>query len=374
MSFRKLGNLVRIKTGKLDANASIKDGEYPFFTCARTPLKIDSYSYDCKCVLVAGNGDLNVKFYEGKFDAYQRTYIVESTDEEILNTRYLFWFLEKYIEKLRELSIGGVIKYIKLNNLTDPEIPLPSLEDQKRIVAILDQADALRQKRKQAIALLDEYVKSVFLEMFGDPVSNPKGWEVDCLRNYILDVKNGLSRRRKTTKNEGQIVLRLRDIKANWIDYSDLNRIELDAKELETYKISQNDLLFIRVNGNPNYVGRSAVFLGYSENVYFNDHIMRITFDINLVNNIFVSYFLNSSFGKNQVALYKKTSAGQHTISQDGLNKILLFIPKVEIQNKFSKIFLNVEELKQKMLKQSQELDTQFNALMQRAFNGELTK
>ena len=73
-----LGDLVRIRTGKLDANASVDNGKYPFFTCSKQPLRIDSYSYDCECVLVAGNGELNVKYYDGKFDAYQRTYIIES--------------------------------------------------------------------------------------------------------------------------------------------------------------------------------------------------------------------------------------------------------------------------------------------------------
>lgn len=63
----KLGDYVKIRTGKLDANASSESGQYPFFTCAIEPLKIDSYSYDCECVLVAGNGDLNVKYYSGKF-------------------------------------------------------------------------------------------------------------------------------------------------------------------------------------------------------------------------------------------------------------------------------------------------------------------
>ena len=85
---KRLGDLVNIKTGKLDANASAENGEYPFFTCSITPLKINSYSYDCECVLVAGNGDLNVKYYNGKFDAYQRTYIIESKDKEYLNTNY----------------------------------------------------------------------------------------------------------------------------------------------------------------------------------------------------------------------------------------------------------------------------------------------
>ena len=92
----ELGSLTSIKTGKLDANASSENGIYPFFTCAVEPLKIDSYSYDCECVLVAGNGDLNVKYYNGKFDAYQRTYIIESKDKSKLTVPYLYYFFDSH--------------------------------------------------------------------------------------------------------------------------------------------------------------------------------------------------------------------------------------------------------------------------------------
>ena len=85
----KIGDLTKIKTGKLDANASSEDGQYPFFTCSKEPLKISTYSYDCECVLVAGNGDLNVKYYNGKFDAYQRTYIIENNSDGKLYMPYL---------------------------------------------------------------------------------------------------------------------------------------------------------------------------------------------------------------------------------------------------------------------------------------------
>ncbi|MGY0633062.1 restriction endonuclease subunit S [Luteimonas sp. A478] len=122
-----LGDLTSIRTGKLDANASSSDGAYPFFTCAREPLRISSYSYDCECALVAGNGDLNVKQYSGKFDAYQRTYIVESTDKSRLTTNYLYHFLDAYVGELRKQSIGGIIKYIKRGNLTEARLPLPPL-------------------------------------------------------------------------------------------------------------------------------------------------------------------------------------------------------------------------------------------------------
>ena len=117
MKLTNLGSLTKIQTGKLDANAAVESGQYPFFTCAQEISKIDSYSYEGEVVLVAGNGDLNVKYYQGKFDAYQRTYIIKSKDNKALNTKFLYYFLSKYVDRLRQQSIGGVIKYIRLGLL-----------------------------------------------------------------------------------------------------------------------------------------------------------------------------------------------------------------------------------------------------------------
>ena len=164
----RLGDYVRIRTGKLDANASSEKGQYPFFTCAIEPLRIDSYSYDCECVLVAGNGDLNVKYYNGKFDAYQRTYIIESLDKSVLTVPYLYCFLDKYVETLRQQSIGGVIKYIKLGNLTEADIPILPVEEQEEVVTKINKANNLISARKEQLAKLDQLVKSRFIELFGD--------------------------------------------------------------------------------------------------------------------------------------------------------------------------------------------------------------
>ena len=181
----KLGTLTSIRTGKLDANASSENGKYPFFTCSKEPLRIDSYSYNCECVLVAGNGDLNVKYYDGKFDAYQRTYIIESTDKSKLLVKYLYFFLDIYVEVLRTQSIGGVIKYIKLGNLTDAMIPLPCIEEQEVIVDRLEKCNDLLNRRIRQLAILDQLVKSRFVELFGDPAMNTKGWEIEKAEKHI---------------------------------------------------------------------------------------------------------------------------------------------------------------------------------------------
>jgi len=173
----KLGEYVTIRNGKLDANAAIENGKYPFFTCSVTPLRIDNFSYDCECVLVAGNGDLNVKYYNGKFDAYQRTYIIESNDKTLLTVPYLYFFLEKYIETLRKQSIGGIIKYIKLCNLTNAEIPLCGINKQNQITTVLSKLNSIIEIQKKQLLKLDELIKSRFIEMFGDLKVNPYNWK-----------------------------------------------------------------------------------------------------------------------------------------------------------------------------------------------------
>ena len=159
----RIGDLTKIRTGKLDANAASMDGQYPFFTCSKEPLRISTYSYDCECVLVAGNGDLNVKYYNGKFDAYQRTYIIENNNVEKLYLPYLYYFLETYIEELRKQAIGGVIKYIKICNLSDAVIELPSIEKQKKIVKILKSSKKCLDMRNTQMAFLDGLIKFRFI-------------------------------------------------------------------------------------------------------------------------------------------------------------------------------------------------------------------
>jgi type I restriction enzyme S subunit len=246
----RLGDYVRIRTGKLDANASSPDGAYPFFTCSQEPLRISSFSYDCECVLVAGNGDLNVKYYAGKFDAYQRTYIVEALDNTKLNVRYLYCFLARYVERLRAMSIGGVIKYIKLDYLTEAKIPLPRVEEQWRIAEVLDRAEALRAKRRAALAQLDALTQSIFLDLFGDPLANPMGWPRLSLGSLLTNIESGWSPTclDRPVKGDEWGVLKLGAV--TWCEYdsSENKALPPEITPDPRLEVKTGDLLFTRKN------------------------------------------------------------------------------------------------------------------------------
>ncbi len=363
-----IGKYTRIKTGKLDANASSVDGKYPFFTCSKEPLKISNYSYNCECVLVAGNGDLNVKYYSGKFDAYQRTYIIESTNKQVLDVKYLYYFLEKYVEKLREQAIGGVIKYIKLGYLTDAKIPLPPLPIQQKIADALDKASALIEQRKEQIEKLDLLIKSQFIEMFGDPVTNPMGWEIGTIRDLVTNVKYGTS---KPAEENGQYVyLRMNNITYDGhIDLSDIKYINVPDKDYEKYIVRKGDILFNRTNSRE-LVGKTAVF-DEDTPMMIAGYIIRIRTNGG-ANPEYISAYLNSGFGKKMLFDMCKAIVGQANINAQELQDISIPITPITLQNEFADFVQQVDEQKKQLKQSLEEMELNYKSLMQKCFRGEI--
>jgi len=373
MSIQKvaLGELAKIKTGKLDANASSPDGAYPFFTCAQKPLRISSYSYDCDCVLVAGNGDLNVKHYSGKFDAYQRTYIVEPSDLDRLDTRYLYYFLDMYLVTLREQSIGGIIKYIKLGNLTGAKIPLPPLHEQRRVAAILDKADSLRQKRRQAIEKLDQLMQSVFLDMFGDPVTNPKGWPEDRTLTDIADIVSGITKGRKTAGKALTEVpyLAVANVQDRKLKLDNVKTIEATDEEISRYALKVNDLLLTE-GGDPDKLGRGALWAKEIPNCIHQNHVFRVRLKSSDFNPVFLNYLIGSSRGKRYFLKQAKQTTGIASINMGQLKRFPLLEPPISLQNKFAEVVDKISA-QAGLLKRGRENEL-FSSIQQRAFNGTL--
>ena len=344
----KIGELTKIRTGKLDANAASPNGEYPFFTCSKDTLKISTYSYDCECVLVAGNGDLNVKYYNGKFDAYQRTYIIEDNGSGKLYMPYLYYFMEGYIEELRKQAIGGVIKYIKLGNLTDAMVELPSIEIQKTIVEILSTAKGIIDKRNAEKNKLDGLIKARFVEMFGD-MSNP-----DCKWNRIRladacanvdDIKCGPFGT-QLSKNEymesGIAVWEISQINTEFKTAPTHFLTAQKAEQLKAYSIIPGDIAMSR-KGN---VGKCALFPeGYEDGIIHSD-VLRIRVDYKCVNPIFMMRQLHYSDAVRYQIELVSSGAIMAGINVTKLKQILVHIPPMELQQEFADFVHQVDKSK----------------------------
>lgn len=360
----KVGEITKIKTGKLDANASSADGKYPFFTCSKDPLRINSYSYDCECVLVAGNGDLNVKYYNGKFDAYQRTYIIEDNSNGLLYMPYLYHFLEGYIGELRKQSIGGVIKYIKLGNLTDVLVELPSIEEQKYIVNLMNISLELIELRKKTIDKLDSLVKARFIEMFGRPFINNLNWESKQIKNVVNEVKYGTSK--PSVENGEYKYLRMNNLTYDGrFDLTDLKFISLDNDELEKCVVRKGDVLFNRTN-SLDLIGKTADF-DFDEDMVIAGYIIRIRLKETIVPKFF-SMFMNTDEMKLHLRTIAKGAVNQANINAQELQEIPIYLPPIELQNQFVNFVRQVDKSREAVKKSLEKTQQLYDSLMQEYF------
>lgn len=365
----KIGELTKIKTGKLDANASSEEGKYPFFTCSKEPLRISTYSYDCECVLVAGNGDLNVKYYNGKFDAYQRTYIIEDDSSGKLHMPYLYYFMESYVNELRQQAIGGVIKYIKLGNLTDALVELPPIDQQKAIVEILEKTRRILDKRNEEMNALDDLIKARFVELFGDPIHNPLGWDMVTFDECLTSIENGKSFVCDSNAREGEHPGILKLSAATYGVYKpEENKAIIDSNDfVKSAEVHNGDLLFTRKN-TPELVGMAAYVEITPNKLMMPDLIFRLNTN-SKCNKIYMWKLINHDLYRRQVESAASGSAkSMSNISKERLGRLSLPLPPIKLQNEFADFVKQVDKSKVAVQKALEQTQTLFDSLMQKYF------
>ncbi len=252
------------------------------------------------------------------------------------------------------------------------EIPLPPLEEQKRIVTILDKADAIRQKRQQAIALADDFLRSVFLDMFGDPVTNPLGWKTGSLIDFG-DFKNGLN---YTSSEVGEEVfcIGVGDFKSlDRIEgVSSLSKINLSSLPKNDYFVDEGDILFVRSNGNKELVGRNVIVYPEGSKVTFSGFCIRYRInDKDSLSNLYLSHCLKIP-SMRKLLLSGGQGANIQNISQKTLSELIIPIPSIDMQNTYNEIVNGHQRLIKKSnydFLKSYEL---FNSISKKAFSGQL--
>ena len=324
----RIGELTSIRTGKLDANASSLDGKYPFFTCSKEPLKISTYSYDCECVLVAGNGDLNVKYYKGKFDAYQRTYIIEDNSSGRLYMPYLYFFMLRYIEELRKQSIGGVIKYIKLGNLTDAEIELPAIEEQRKIVQIIESAKLVIEKGEREKELLNALIRARFVEMFGDLKNTIRLG--DCCKVHARIGWQALTRDEHMKTGEYMLVTGT-DFIDGKINYNTCVYVTKERYEMDPHIILRDNDILITKDGS---IGKVAIIHNLSKPATLNSGVFVVR-PKDIFNKEYISGVFRGPLFEKFIELSKTGATIKH-LNQKHLVEFRIPLPTLEKQEVFA--------------------------------------
>ena len=352
-----------------------KPGPYPYYGANGPQGWIDDYIFDEPLILLAEDGghfdspDRGVAYrVSGKTWVNNHAHVLRPTEE--VDIGFLCRVLENY-----DLTpfITGTTRG-KLTKAGASEIPVivPPLEEQHRIAAILDQAETLRTQRRAALALLDSLTQSLFLDMFGDPVANPKGWSMSTIGD-LAEVQGGLqvTSARKNLPVEVPY-LRVANVYRGVLDLSEIKTIRATPAEIQRTTLVKDDLLVVEGHGNPNEIGRAALWNGEIEQCVHQNHLIRARFDCTKVEPVFASEYVNSPGGRQHLLRAGKSTSGLNTISVSNVRETPIALPPLRLQQTFATRIASIEALKATHHRALAALDTLFASLQQRAFAGQL--
>jgi type I restriction enzyme S subunit len=297
---------------------------------------------------------------------------LRSLDEIQLDKNYLFHFMISIKEKFGSSAVGAIFKNLNTEQLRELEIPLPPIEEQKRIAAILDKADAIRRKRQQAIQLADDFLRSVFLDMFGDPLTNPKEWEVKSMRNLIR-LQGGYAFKSGDFGEAGVPVVKIGN--ANKLGFTTKGIAFIEPEQpnkLKHYELYAGDLLLSLTGtvGKDDYANITEVTNEF-EKYYLNQRVAKITVDVREVSKNYLRYFLADPKVKSEIT---KNNRGvrQANIGNADIYGLAVPVPTIDMLAKFDCIVNQLRVLNEKSKRMPYYSNSFFNSLSQKAFSGEL--
>ena len=298
-------------------------------------------------------------------------------DIEKIDPKYLLYALrDKSVGiQIEQNCSGSTLKQLPITKLKEIQIPIQSIESQRKIAKTLDQAQELIDKRKAQIEALDELIQSVFYDMFGDPINNPMEWEVQRLKDISTHILSG-----NTPKGGNQVYVekgisffRSQNVWKNKLVLDDIAYIdEATHRKMKKSSLKNRDILMTktgRINTENSSLGRAAMFLGEDDSANINGHVYLIRLKEGIVNE-FVLFILTTNKYREYIRSVCVGGIDKRQINKEHLEEFPIIFPPIELQKQFSEIVESIEKQKELLNESLVELENNFNSLMQRAFNG----
>ena len=347
-------DLVYVPAGRVSARQKIKKGDIV--------IAASSGSLD-----VVGKAAPALAAFDGGFGAFCK--VIRPNDK--VDAAYLAQFFKTpgYRRTISSLAAGANINNLKSEHLDDLQVRLPPLPEQRRIAAILDQADALSAKRREALALLDSLTQSFFIEMFGDPAINPHQWPVGRIADLLESASYGTSEK---SASAGEFpVLRMKNLtRSGELDLRNLKYMELPEGLRSKYLVRAGDVLFNRTN-SADLVGKTAMVPQGLPPLAYAGYLIRLR--VNAANSpTYLSRFLNTGYAKLMLRGMCKSIIGTANINATEIQAMKIAVPPLPLQQTFATRIQAVEALKATHRAALAELDALFASLQHRAFAGAL--
>ena len=287
-----------------------------------------------------------------------------------LSQAYLWHWLDHAAPVLSAKGRGATFLQVSKADIASLQIPLPPLAEQRRIAGILDAADAVRAKRREALAQLDTLIQSTFLDMFGDPVTNPMGWtKVRSGELFLLPPKIGTI---TPAAGRGYLVVRVGEVGESRIAFERCGRVEISGKDFAKFRLERGDTVIARAIGSKNHLGKASFFADYDEATVIDSHVMRLRPDPIKCDGLWFYSLISSERGKALLQQTGGATAVQFNINAKQASSVQVALPPLNLQHRFATIVESVEQQKASQRAHLDELDTLFASLQSRAFRGDL--
>lgn len=331
----------------------------------------EKYILDDGDILVGMDGDFNTAYWNGGRALLNQRVCKIEVDSTKACKKFIYYFLPLELKKIWDETPFVTVKHLSAKKIADIDVPDWPLETQKKIGVVLEKADQLRKDCLQMEQELNSLAQSVFIDMFGDPVTNPKGWKLASLSSLGV-VNGGLQ---VTSKRSGNPIsvpyLRVANVYRDFLKLDEVKDILVTSKELERAMLEKGDILFVEGHGNANELGRAAVWNNEVKKCVHQNHLIRFRPGAE-IRPQYVSSFVNSAAGKRQLLSMSKTTSGLNTLSASNISSLKVLVPPLKLQDKYLGVVAEILKQKNNNSLLASELDAQFNVLMQKAFSGEL--
>lgn len=291
-------------------------------------------------------------------------------DNSLCDANYFINYTQsvRYGNELSKFLAGTTRTRISRKNLEKIEIPLPPLDEQRKIAAVLDKVSDLIAKRRQQLDKLDEMVKARFVEMFGDMIYNPYNWPIHQLEE-MADIVSGITKGRKTKEQKLIEVpyMAVSNVKDGYIDWTTVKTISATQSEIEQYRLLPDDILMTE-GGDPDKLGRGAIIQNPPENCIHQNHIFRVRLHATLLLPCYFSEFLKHQKAKQYFLRCAKQTTGIASINMRQLKGLPTLVPPLKLQNQFTTFVEQTEKIKTTISHSLEKLETLKKAIMQEYF------
>ena len=314
-------------------------------------------------LLIGMDGEFNIAKW-GKTPALLNQRVCRLAPNDSIDKDYLFYFMPIALKRIEEKTPFVTVKHLSAKELNKIEIPVLSLEEQRKIAETLSKVDKLIAFREQQLAKLDELIKARFVEMFGTFPANPFRWSIGKIQDVVSDVRYGSSR--PAVEGGKYPYLRMNNITySGELDLRDTKRIDIPDSELDKCTVRRGDVLFNRTNSKE-LVGKTCVY-NRDELMVLAGFVIRVRVNERIRSEV-LSAFLNMDFSKRMLIGMCKTAIGQANINAKELQNIDLYIPPIELQDQFVTLKNKIDQQKQTVQQSLEKLELMKKALMQEYF------